>query len=111
MSNVRQQKHPSVKLGAMKTFFLLLLAVLQACVYVPRTIPVADPNCGSVSNHITLEAVQVAAVQRCANQGCAALVVAAGVTAAASLIISGSIALVGNVAYWLERNTQCQQVQ
>jgi hypothetical protein len=37
-----------------------------------------------------------------------ALLVAAGVVAAASAVVSGSIAVVGNVVYWIEQQGQCK---
>ncbi|MDB5859621.1 MAG: hypothetical protein JWQ76_3310 [Ramlibacter sp.] len=81
--------------------------LLAACVMVPVTVGVYDPECGTVARQMTLQPVQLAAIQGCSNQGCAVLLVAAGATAAASLVVSGSIAIVGNVAYWLERQGRC----
>ena len=83
-------------------------ALLSACVYVPRTTQVYDPECKVMANHMVLEGGQVAAIQRCENQGCLALIVGASVVTAATLIVSGSIVIVGNMAYWLERKQQCQ---
>ena len=82
-------------------------AALSACVYVPRTTQVYDHECGVMANHLVLEGGQVAAIQRCENQGCIALIVAAGVVTAATVIVSGSIVVVGNVASWLERKARC----
>ena len=82
--------------------------VLSACVYVPRTAQVYDPDCRAMVNHLVLEGVQVAAIQRCENQACMALIVSAGVVTAATVIVSGSIVVVGNVASWLERKARCQ---
>jgi hypothetical protein len=86
-----------------------LLALLQACMVVPRTTQVYDPECQLVSNHMVLEAVQVAAIHQCANQGCVALVVGAGIVSAASVVISGSIVVAGNIAYWFEKHSQCRK--
>ncbi|HEY9066281.1 MAG TPA: hypothetical protein VIO33_14950 [Burkholderiaceae bacterium] len=85
--------------------------LLQACVYVPRNTQTFDRDCQVVANHLVLQEVQVGAIQRCANEGCVALIVAAGVTAVASVIISGTIVVVGNVAYWLERKAGCLKVE
>jgi hypothetical protein len=82
-------------------------ALLAGCVMVPVTVAAYDPACGMVARQMTLQPVQLAAIQGCSNQGCAVLIVAAGATAAASLVVSGSIAIVGNVAYWLERQGRC----
>ena len=99
-------KHRSLQL-----LMLGLVAMLQACMYLPRTTQVFDPECQVVSNHMVLEGVQVAAIQHCANQGCIALVVGASVFTAASVVISGTIVVAGNIAYWFERASQCQRVQ
>lgn len=58
---------------------------------------------------MALEPVQIAAIQGCSNSGCVALLVAAGATAAASAVISGSIVVVGNVAYWFEKQGRCKR--
>lgn len=93
--------------------FLALAAVvlLQACMVVPRTTQTFDPECRAVANHMVLEQVQLGAIQHCSNEGCVALIIGAGVAAVASVIISGTIVVVGNVAYWLERRAECLRVQ
>ncbi len=88
-----------------------LMAMLQACIYLPRTTQIFDPQCRVVSNHMVLQEVQVAAIHHCANQGCIALIVSAGIVTAASVVISGTIVVAGNIAYWFERESQCQRVQ
>ena len=92
------------------TLFLVAL-LLQACIYLPRQTEVYDAGCQIVARQLVLQEVQIASLGGCANQGCLVLLAAAGATAAASAIISGSLVLVGNVAYWLERQGQCRRVQ
>jgi hypothetical protein len=82
--------------------------LLSACVYVPRTTLVYDHECKVMTKHLVLEGGQVAAIQRCENQGCIALIVGASVVTAATIVVSGSIVVVGNIAYWLERKSRCQ---
>jgi len=86
---------------------LLIAASLQACVFVPRTTEVYDPDCRIASKQMQLEPVQVAAFGGCTNNECAALLVFAGATAAVSAIVSGSIVVVGNIAYWFEKQGRC----
>ena len=86
---------------------LAAACLLAGCVMVPVTRASYDPECRVLAKQMTLEPVQVAAIQGCSNQGCALLLAAAGVTAAASLVVSGSVAIVGNIAYWLERQGSC----
>ena len=104
--------HPPDPLRLNRTTRLLLalacVASLQACVFVPRTTKVFDPECQVVSNRMVLQEVQVEAIRRCSNEHCIALVMGAGLTAAASAVISGTIVVAGNVAYWLERQGQCR---
>jgi len=87
----------------------LICAALQACVYLPSTIETYDPECQNVAKHMALQEVQVAAIYNCQNQSCVAMIVAVGATTAASVIVSGSVVIVGNIAYWLERQATCRR--
>ena len=87
----------------------LICAALQACVFLPSTIEVYDPECQVVARQMTLREVQVAAIGGCQNQSCVGMILALGATAAASAIVSGSIVIVGNIAYWLERQSTCRR--
>ena len=77
--------------------------------FLPVPVDRPYPDCVTVAREMTLQPVQIAAIQGCSNEGCAVLLAAAGATAAASLVISGSVVIVGNVAYWLERQGRCPQ--
>ena len=86
---------------------ILGLLSLQACVVLPQTRDVYDPECRTLTRQVTLEAAYIGGFHACAGDGCLAMLTAAGVVTAASAVISGSIALVGNVVYWLERQGRC----
>lgn len=86
----------------------LCATLLSSCVVVPRTIEVYDPECRVVARHMDLQAVQIGYISHCANEGCAALIVAAAATATATAIISGSIVVIGNTVYWFEKQGRCQ---
>lgn len=88
-----------------------LLVPLAACVIVPRTVWQYDPECHVLARHMTLQPVQIATIAGCNNNACVTLLVAAGATAAASTVVSGSIAVVGNVVYWLERQGSCLRAE
>jgi hypothetical protein len=87
----------------------ILAAALPACMMVPRTFEVYDPDCHVVARQMDLQPVQIATIQRCSNDQCAVLVVAAAATLAASAVISGSIVIVGNVVYWFEKQGRCRR--
>ena len=88
---------------------LSLAALLSACILVPVTTEVYDAECHISSKHMDLQALQIGRFNHCHNQECTALLVGAGATAAASAVISGSIVIVGNVVYWLEKQGRCQR--
>lgn len=88
----------------------LLLATalfLCSCIFVPRTTQRYDPACGITERHMTLDAYQIGAFGGCRNEGCAELLVLAGAVSAASLVVSGSVVVVGEVVYWLEAKGRC----
>lgn len=90
-----------------RTAAVLASLLASACMMVPVRTTDYDEGCRVVTHHLVLQAVQVADLQRCGGDNCVgALIVAAG-AAVVSTIVSGSIVVVGNVAYWAERRAGC----
>ena len=85
----------------------LSAAVLGACIVVPQTQMVYDPDCKMHTRQVTLQAAYLGGFHSCAGDSCLAMLAAVGVVTAASVVVSGSIALVGNVVYWMERQGRC----
>ncbi len=84
------------------------LALLQGCVFVPRTVEIYDPECQLLARQMVLESsVVLNTLHHCGGDMCAAVLVGAGVVTAASLVVSGSIAIIGNVVYWFESRGRC----
>ena len=54
-----------------------------------------------------LEVQQIGTLSSCQGEACAGALVAFGAVSAATAIVSGSIVIIGNVAYWLESKGQC----
>jgi hypothetical protein len=108
--NARGRRDAQAAAAPRRAAIAIMLAgvSLQGCVVLPATLDTFDNECQVVSHHIVLQAVQIAEINRCANQGCAALVIGAAATAAATAIVSGSIMVVGNVGYWIERQANCR---
>ena len=86
----------------------LTALLLQGCVMVPRTVEGYDAQCHTQARHMVLDAVQVGSVGSCSNQGCVVVATVAAVSAVASTVVSGSIVVVGNAAYWLQKQGRCQ---
>lgn len=95
------------RFGGCRLSAVLLALALQACVVVPQTREVYDADCKIMKRQMTLETAVLGSFQSCAGEGCQALLVAAGAVTAASAVVSGSVALVGNMVYWFERQGRC----
>jgi hypothetical protein len=77
------------------------------CIVVPRTETNYDPDCHVTPHRMILDTVQVGRINNSSyKQECVAIVLGLGVTAA-SAIVSGSIAVVGNVVYWAGSGRWC----
>ena len=80
---------------------------LAGCIVVPQTRAAYGPECKVATRQVTLEAAYLGGFHRCAGDGCLTMLVGAGLVTAASAVVSGSIAVVGNVVYWIERQGRC----
>ncbi len=77
------------------------------CIYLPQTISVYDADCHIYERQMQLQMAEVGGFARCVNDGCVALLVAAGAVTATSAVVSGSIVITGNVVYWFEKRGRC----
>lgn len=86
-----------------------LAVLLSGCVVVPVTRDVYDPDCRLHRREVQLEAAVLGQFHSCAGQECSVLLVTMGVVSAATLVVSGSLAVVGNVVYWMEHEANCRR--
>lgn len=86
---------------------LVLALAGSACIVLPRTAQVYDAACRTYVKQVILETTEVGPIGGCVNEGCAVLLASMGIVSAASAVVSGSVAVVGNIVYWLERKGQC----
>lgn len=85
----------------------LLLLLLGACIAVPRTEVVYDPDCRIQFRQMRLDMQSGDPGVSCRGQDCLAWLALVGAISAASVVISGSIVIVGNSIYWLEKQGRC----
>lgn len=83
--------------------------LLQACVFVPRTVEIYDAGCQVKSKQMYIEPVQIGDFVGCSDETCAHYLVALGAVAATSVVVSGSIVIVGNAVYWFEKQGRCDR--
>lgn len=81
--------------------------LLGGCIVVPRATEVYDPRCRTMVRQVVLETAVIGSIAHCHNEGCAAMLASLGIVTAASAVVSGSVALIGNIVYWAERRGQC----
>jgi len=101
----------------MKPFLLIFAALLlQSCIVVPRTEVIYDPQCQIRFKQMRLETKVFKQGQtpatttpvNCQNNAeCLGALALIGGVSAASVVISGSIVIVGNTVYWLEKQGRC----
>jgi hypothetical protein len=96
-----------VRIAAGAKLAVLAAALLQGCVYVPRTTSVYDEACKTHTKYLTLQPAQIGHFGSCHGRDCAYVLVALGAVAAASAVVSGTIVVAGNVVYWAEKQGQC----
>lgn len=96
-------------IGRWRAALTVALGLLGGCVFVPRTVQVYDADCQITSRQMVLDMQQIGTFGHCANEGCAAALVALGAVASVSAVISGSVVVVGNVVYWFEKRSLCRE--
>jgi hypothetical protein len=88
---------------------LSLPLLLSSCVIVPRTTEIYNTDCKYIAKQSELKPVYVAAFGSCKDKQCAWVLVFAGAATAISAFISGSIMMVENIVYWLEKPEDCDE--
>lgn len=95
----------------MKHLTLGLLAgwLLSGCIFAPKQVTYYDHKCQTFAKKSTLESTNhLANVGACNfSPDCSALLVAAGLVSAASVVVSGSITIIANTIYWVEKEKNC----
>jgi hypothetical protein len=85
----------------------LAVLALNACVVVPVMDRRAEVPCDMATRQITLDVQQIAALGGCRGDECLAQLVVGGFVFATSLVVSGSVAIIGNTMHWIERARKC----
>jgi hypothetical protein len=73
-----------------------------------KVVNVYDPKCQINTRKVTASVEQVRELDACSNEECVAQVLQLAVSSLAAPIIAGSVVVVGNVVYWLERAASCR---
>ena len=91
------------------TVVLILSALLLGgCAASVKVVNVYDPKCQINTRKVTATVEQVRALEACSNEQCVAQVLELAFSTVTAPIMAGSIAVVGNVVYWLEKAATCR---
>jgi hypothetical protein len=93
--------------AAIRAAMAVALLSLSACIVVPVVDRRAEVPCDLATRQITLDVQQIAALGGCRGDECLAQLVVGGFVFATSLVVSGSVAIVGNTMHWIERVRKC----
>ena len=83
--------------------------LLSACVFSPRTVNFDDPNCQGVKREMVLDSRVLEGYKQCNTGSCSPDAVLMGaIGSTATFVVSGSIYVIGNVVYWIEKQLNCR---
>jgi hypothetical protein len=88
-------------------FIAAATVTLSGCLVLPKVDMNQPVPCPLVTREITLDTVQLAHIEHCYGDACLLQLSTGAVVFAASLLVSGSVALVGNTIHWIERVGKC----
>lgn len=87
---------------------LLATVMLSGCVFFPRTTPSYTGDCQIVEQRLTLDSVPVRLGSGgCTGEACLLILAVYGGVTAGTAVVSGSVVLIGNTLYWLEKKGRC----
>jgi hypothetical protein len=90
--------------------WMAIVLALTACAY-PRVVREFDEECQVFTKRVVVDIKDTQSLDKClkaARPDCRPELLGLGVVLATSTVISGSIALVGNLVYWAERKANCR---
>lgn len=83
---------------------LVSMLFLSGCVFYPKTNVDYDSDCAAKTRRLVLEAEPI---EHCPTSDASDCIASLLFVSAGSAIVSGSIIVVGNTVYWLEKKAQC----
>jgi hypothetical protein len=90
--------------GAQAPFSILAALLLAGCVATPKVVEYYDEGCSIQTRKVVLQTQPLGNLNCTQSSDCMAVVLA---ITASTAIVSGSIVVVGNTVYWLERVGKC----
>ena len=87
---------------------LLASLLLKACVFLPEVVEERENSCQLYTKQLRLEFAHADfSGVTCSGEACTAVLTAMLVISATTLVVSGSIVVVGNTIHWIEQSVSC----
>ena len=90
---------------------LILGALLLSACVSPKVVHQYDKKCDVITRKMELTLEKTKALDACSNQECVAQVIGGALIFTVSSVVSGSVALVGNVLFWMEESADCKAMR
>jgi hypothetical protein len=87
--------------------FFTLLVSISACVVVPKHVTYQDADCHATKHRLELTIADINFFNGGCSGNCGDWLGFMIITGAASSVVSGSIAVIGNTLFWLEELDDC----
>ena len=86
----------------------LCAILLQGCIFLPEVTETEEPDCGEPRKRVKVESASISEIEECDGAAYAGCMLLGGVIVwPASAIVTGTVATVGNAAYWIEHQVEC----
>src|SRR5437016_3195047 len=82
--------------------------LISGCIYYPKRVEVYDSDCSIKTRKLVLGVITSNGVGSCGSgSGAGACLAAIAAVGPVTAVVSGSIVVVGNTLYWLEKEGRC----
>ena len=81
--------------------------LISACVYYPTRVEVYDSDCSIKTRKLVLAVLPSNSVGWCSSGSAGACLAAIAAVGPVTAVVSGSIVVIGNTLYWLEKEGPC----
>jgi hypothetical protein len=82
--------------------------LLQGCIFLPEVTETQEPDCAEPRKRVSIESSSISEIEECDGVAYAGCMMLGGVIIwPASAIVTGTVATVGNAAYWVEHQVEC----
>jgi len=80
---------------------------ISGCIYYPKRVEVYDSDCNIKTRKLALGVIASNSVPNCSGGNAGACLAAIAAVGPVTAVVSGSIVVIGNTLYWMEKEGRC----